>query len=252
MSQGAIPCPICVFSREVCVESESRDERQQKDVVRAGAERPRERLLTTGSEVLSDAELVSIVLGTGGRGVPALALARQILSDCGGLAGLVGAAPAAVRRPGVGPAKTASLLAVIELARRLARTEVPRRDPLSHPHAVAEYLRLRYSRKEQEIMGALFLDSRNRLVAEREIFRGTLSRAAVEPRAILKRALLQDAAGLILFHTHPSGDPTPSAEDVAFTRRMVSAGDVVGVRLVDHLVVGACGRWVSLRRMGEC
>lgn len=217
-----------------------------------GGEGPRERLLSCGSEGLSDHELVSIVLRTGSRGVTALQTARQLLIACGGLGGLVGAAPANLRRRGVGPAKSASLLAVVELARRLARENVPRRDPMSHPGAVAEYLRLRYSRRDQEVMGALYLDSRNLLVADCEIFCGTLNRAAVEPRAILKRALLQDAAGLILFHTHPSGDPTPSAEDVAFTRRMVEAGDLLGVRLVDHLVVGDCGRWVSLRRMGEC
>lgn len=215
-------------------------------------EMPRERLLLNGSQGLSDTELVSIVLRTGSRGLSALELARQLLGDCGGLAGLVGVGPPAVRRRGVGPAKTASILAVVELARRLTRTDVPRRDPMSHPAAVAEYLRLRYSRKDQEVMGALYLDSRNLLVAECEIFRGTLNRAAVEPRAILKHALLRDAAGLVLFHTHPSGDPTPSAEDVAFTRRMAEAGELVGVRMVDHLVVGGCGRWVSLRRMGEC
>lgn len=220
--------------------------------VQTGGNGPRERLLLSGSEGLSDSELVSVVLRTGSRGSSALETARQLLADCGGLGGLVGAGGASLRRRGVGPAKSASLLAVVELARRLTRESVPRRDPMSHPGAVAEYLRLRYSRKEQEVMGALYLDSRNLLVADCEIFCGTLNRAAVEPRAILKRALLQDAAGLILFHTHPSGDPTPSAEDVAFTRRMVEAGDLLGVRLVDHLVVGDCGRWVSLRRMGEC
>jgi len=215
-------------------------------------EMPRERLLVSGSQGLSDPELVSIVLRTGSRGLSALEIARELLGDCGGLSGLVGAGPANLRRRGVGPAKSASLLAVVELARRLARIDMPQRDPMSHPGAVAEYLRLRYSRKDQEVMGALYLDSRNLLVADCEIFCGTLNRAAVEPRAILKRALLQDAAGLILFHTHPSGDPTPSAEDVAFTRRMVEAGDLLGVRLIDHLVIGGCGRWVSLRRMGEC
>jgi DNA repair protein RadC len=219
---------------------------------RIASERPRERLLGTGSQGLSDCELLSIVLGTGGQGRPALVLAREILQENGGLAGLVGMAPTSLRRRGLGPAKAAAVLAVLETARRLARAEVPSRDPLSQPAAVADYLRLRYSRKDQEVMGALYLDSRNRLIAEHEIFCGTLSRAAVEPRAILKRALQWDAAGLILFHTHPSGDPTPSAEDVAFTRRMSEAGEIVGARLVDHLVLGGRGRWVSLRRMGEC
>ncbi len=99
-------------------------------------------------------------------------------------------------------------------------------------------------------MGALYLDTRNRLLAEHEFFRGTLSRAAVEPRAILKHGLLCDAAGFLLFHTHPSGDPSPSAEDLAFTRRIAEAGELVGVRLVDHLILGSGERWVSLKQRG--
>ena len=144
------------------------------------------------------------------------------------------------------------MLAAVELARRLARARLPDREPLSHPQAVARYLCLRYALGEQEVMGALFLDTRNRLIDEREIFRGTLSRAAVEPRALLKQGLLRDAAALILFHTHPSGDPSPSPEDLAFTRRMGEAGEVVGIRLVDHLIVGSGSRWVSLKQRGAC
>jgi DNA repair protein RadC len=99
-------------------------------------------------------------------------------------------------------------------------------------------------------MGALYLDTRNRLLGEDETYRGTLNRAAVEPRALLRRGLELAAAGLLLFHTHPSGDPSPSAEDLAFTRRLAEAGDIVGIRLVDHLVLGAGGAWVSLRQRG--
>jgi DNA repair protein RadC len=151
---------------------------------------------------------------------------------------------------GVGPAKAASLLATVELARRMARAELPERDLLTHPEAVATFLALRYGLQGQEVMGALFLDTRNRLIQDNEIFRGTLNRAAVEPRAILKQGLLRNAAGFVLFHTHPSGDPSPSAEDLAFTRRMANAGEVVGLRLVDHLIIGGGGRWVSLKKRG--
>lgn len=91
---------------------------------------------------------------------------------------------------------------------------------------------------------------RNRLISESDIYHGTLSRAAVEPRAILKQGLLRSAAGIILFHTHPSGDPSPSAEDLDFTRRMVEAGELLGIRLIDHLIRGSAGRWVSLKRRG--
>ncbi len=213
-------------------------------------EKPRERLLLKGGASLSDGELVAVLLRTGRRGVSSLGLAHELLRECGGIGGLLGAGPATLRRSGLGPAKVASLLAAVELARRLARADLPERVPLSHPRAVASYLSLRYSLKAQEVMGALYLDTRNRLLAEAELFRGTLNRAAVEPRAILKRGLLRDAAGILLFHTHPSGDPSPSAEDLAFTRRMAEAGDLIGLRLMDHLILGAGGRWVSLRQRG--
>ena len=215
-------------------------------------ERPRERLLRGGPASLTDAELVAVILRTGVRGRPVLTLASDVLQGLGGLDGLALAEAGGLGRWRLGPVRIATLLAAVEIGRRLARARVPRRDPMRSPAAVASYLRLRYCRGEQEVMGALFLDSRNRLVSEAGLFSGTLSRAAVEPRAILKQALLQDAAGIVLFHTHPSGDPTPSAEDIAFTRRMLEAADVVGVRLVDHLILGNGGHWTSLERRGEC
>lgn len=181
-----------------------------------------------------------------------LDLARNLLRASQGLNGLLGTGPLALRQAGLGPAKAASLLAAVELARRFSRARMADRELLKDPQSVASYLELRYSLKGQEVMGALYLDTRNRLIGETELYRGTLSRAAVEPRAILKQGLLRDAAGLVLFHTHPSGDPSPSAEDLGFTRRMVEAGELVGLHLVDHLVLGSGGAWTSLRRQGFC
>lgn len=211
-------------------------------------ERPRERLLSHGSQALSEAELLAVLLRTGRPGVSALEMARELLRECGTLAGLRGARMSSLRRRGLGEAKAASLLAAVEIGRRLARAELPSRRPMSRPEEVASYLILRYCALDQEIMGAVYLDTRNCLIAEREVFRGTLSRAAVEPRAILKEALLLDAGAVLLFHTHPSGDPDPSSEDLLFTRRMAKAGELVGVRLVDHMILAASGRWVSLRQ----
>ena len=213
-------------------------------------ERPRERLVAMGSGALSDAELVALLLRSGHPGCSALQMAGTLLREHGGLSGLVGARVACLRRFGLGDAKAAALLAAIEIGRRLAREQVPSRQPLARPAEVARYLVLRYQQRDQEVMGALFLDVRHCLMGDREIFRGTLHRAAVEPREILKECLARGAAGFALFHTHPSGDPTPSAEDVLFTRRMAEAAAVVGVELVDHLVLGATGRWVSLRERG--
>jgi len=213
-------------------------------------ERPRERLLVNGGSSLSDAELVAILLRTGRRGHSATDLAREVLLRSGGIAGLLGESPESLRCRGLGPAKAASLLAALEMARRLARARLPDREPLQHPEAVASYLSIGYCLGDREVMGALYLDTRNRLIGETELYRGTINRAAVEPRAILKQGLLRDAAGFVLFHTHPSGDPAPSAEDLAFTRRVAEAGDLMGVRLVDHLILGRGGQWTSLRRRG--
>jgi DNA repair protein RadC len=213
-------------------------------------ERPRERLHEHGSTILSDAELVALLLRTGTpvRGV--MEIAREVVRDNGGLVGLLDARKEDLVREGLGEAKAATILAAIEIGRRLARRDVPDRQPLARPAAMASYLALRYRVRDQEVMGAVFLDVRNRLLAEKEIFRGTLCRAAVEPRVILKEGLLQGASSVVLFHTHPSGDPSPSLEDLAFTRRMAEAGDAVGIQLADHLILGSTGRWVSLKERG--
>lgn len=215
------------------------------------AEDPRTRLLAHGSRSLSDAELLSILIGASRNGDSALDLGRDLLARSRGLASFAGREQEEwIAEPGLGPAKTAIFMASVELARRIARADVADRDPMQEPGSVAQYLGLRYASRDQEIMGSLYLDARNRLICEGEIFRGTINRAAAEPRSILKRGLLVGATGVVLFHTHPSGDPSPSAEDIAFTRRLAEAGDIVGVRLVDHLILGSATRWVSLKARG--
>lgn len=214
----------------------------------SAVESPRERLLRCGGRAVSDAELIAVLLGSGRPGLSALEMAAEVIADSGGLWRMAAAEGFRFRRPGIGNSKMAKLLAAFELGRRLARARVPRRTPLEEPGAIARYLSLRYSSSDQEIMGALFLDVRSRLIGEREIYRGTLSRAAVEPRGILKEALLHSASGFLLWHTHPSSDPAPSQEDIHFTKRIAEAGEVVGIRLVDHLILGGGGRWLSLQR----
>jgi len=210
-------------------------------------ERPRERLLAQGSEALSDAELLAVLLRTGLQGKSAVGLATELLKEADGLSGLVGSTFHDVRRPGLGPAKAATLLAGIELGCRLARAELPRREPLNRPEKLVRYLALRYPLRGQEILGALFLDARHRLLGEKELYRGTLSETVVEPREILRECLVREAPAVVLFHTHPSGDPTPSSQDIYFTRRMVEAARVVGVEMVDHLILAGPGRWVSMK-----
>lgn len=213
-------------------------------------ERPRERLLEHGGRTLSDSELLAVLLRTGKVGVSAIQLAMDLLIQNGGLGGLLTATPHSLRRTGIGPAKAAALLAAVEIGRRLASEQLLDGEPLSRPVDVARYLALRYHTSDQEVMGALFLDARSRLLGEREMFRGTLSRIAVEPREILRECLQRGAAAIYLFHTHPSGDPAPSAEDLLFTRRLAEAAEIVGVRLADHVVLGHRGRWVSLKEKG--
>jgi DNA repair protein RadC len=207
------------------------------------SERPRERLLATGPEALSEAELLAVLLRAGHQGTSVLAVATGLLAEHGGLAGLAGTDPRRLLRHGL-------VAAAVEIGRRLARVEICRRDLLNRPATVASYVHMRYGECGQEVMGALYLDVRNRLLREREIFRGTLHRAVADPREILKEGLLRDAAGLVLFHTHPSGDPAPSAEDLLFTKRIARAGELVGLRLIDHLIVGRGGEWTSLRERG--
>ena len=196
---------------------------------------------------LPDAELLGVVLAGGCVQEESTGLARELLAELGGLAGLPGASGATLRRGGLRDTQASALLASCEIAIRLARQQIPRRRPLGRTADVARYLVLRYQQRDQEVMGALFLDIRHRLLGDQEIFRGTLCRAEVEPRQILKECLLRGAAAVVLFHTHPSGDPTPSDADLLFTKRMAYAATLVGVELVDHLVLGGIGCWVSIK-----
>lgn len=215
-------------------------------------ERPRERLLRQGPQALSDGELLAVLLRTGVRGRSVLSLAVELLTERGGLAGLLDCSVPELVRHGLGPAKAATLLAGVELGRRLARTRLSEREPMKRPAEVASYLGMRYGLRDQEVVGALYLDVHGRLIAERELYRGTLTSASAEPRAVLKEGLLLAAESVVLFHTHPSGEPEPSNEDLLFTQRLAEAGRAVGIELADHLILGLGGAWVSLKERGAC
>ncbi|HEX4952691.1 MAG TPA: DNA repair protein RadC [Thermoanaerobaculia bacterium] len=212
---------------------------------------PRHRLASRGAEALSDAELLALLLGSSRPHLESAERIRTLLDEVGGLAGLRGAPMPALRRRGLLDAQAATLVAAVELARRLAFADVPHRHPLSQPADIARYLSLCFAGQEQEILGALLLNGRRHLLACCEVFRGTLHRVEVEPRPVLKQALLTGASIIVLFSTHPSGDPEPSAEDLLFTRRMAEAAKTLGLTLDDHLIVGEAGQWVSLRQRGR-
>jgi DNA repair protein RadC len=214
-------------------------------------DRPRERLLRLGPSALGSDELLALLVGCGTAGESALEFARRLLASHGGLVGLAGRSGEELRADrGVGNARAAAIVSALEIARRLAAEPLAGRDLFNEPAVVKEYLRRARGDGAQERTGALYLNARNRLLRDDpDIYRGTLDRAVVEPREILKRALLATAAGVIVYHNHPSGDPSPSREDREFTRRLASAADVVGLRLLDHVVVGREG-CVSFREAG--
>lgn len=213
-------------------------------------ERPRERLCALGAAALADAELMALVLGSGNGCGSALELGRRLIAEGGGLRNLTSRGISEwLAEPGVGPALAARLAAVFEISRRV-KTRAPRRgQPIRHPRQVVGYLTARWADATAECFGMLLLDSRNRLLGEEMLSSGGWSASVVRPREVFRHALLAGAPALILYHNHPSGDPAPSREDIQITRQLVEAGQLLGVRILDHLIVGIEG-YASLRERG--
>ncbi len=213
-------------------------------------ERPREKLLQRGADALSDAELLAIFLRTGRQGSTAVDLARQLLSEFGGLRALLASdQDAFTARVGLGPAKYAQLQAVLAMARRHLWAELTRGEVISSPSATREYLTARLRGYENEVFAAVFLDNRHRVLAFEELFRGTIDGTSVHPREVVKRALGVNAAAIIIAHNHPSGVAEPSRADESITERLRDALALVDVRLLDHFVIGD-GVPVSLAERG--
>jgi DNA repair protein RadC len=213
-------------------------------------ERPRERLLQHGAGVLTDAELLAVVLRTGMPGRPVVELARQIIVHFGGLRALFAATPQTLRRiPGVGAAKTCQLLSVLELARRTLQEELAHGCALDNPGRVKQYCLALLGQREIEHCIALYLDNGLRLIATGEVARGTLTQASVYPREVVREALRHHAAAIILAHNHPSGAPDASQADERLTTHLKQALALVDVRLLDHLIV-AGNQVMSLAERG--
>ncbi len=211
-------------------------------------ERPRERLLRHGAAALSSRELLALLLGTGTRRASALDLADDLLLS--GLRGLPARSLAELEGThGLGRAKASRVLAALELGARLAGPGPEGAPVFRSPADTARYLLPRYSLRPVETFGLLALDVRRRLKHEAVVSVGCLTASLVHPREVFREAVAARAAALVLFHNHPSGDPEPSAEDLSLTRRLVSAGTLLGIEVLDHLVLGA-GRFVSLKERG--
>jgi DNA repair protein RadC len=214
-------------------------------------QRPREKLLTRGPGALADAELLALLLRTGlaGRGV--LELAADVLSHCGGFAGLVNTDAAALKGvKGLGPAKRAELLAVAEIARRALAERLTEAPAFASLPALKEYVALHLVGRPHETFAVLFFDKGQRLLALEELFHGTLDQTPVFPREVLRRTLAHNAAAVVVAHNHPNGQADPSSADVAITHVLAEALKLIDVKLVDHLIVGR-GQVLSMAEKGS-
>ncbi len=214
------------------------------------AQRPREKLLAHGAAALADGELLALLLRTGYKGHGVFALAAQVLDECTGFAGLLNATSeqlAAIK--GLGPAKRAELLAVIEVARRALAQQLQAAPVFDQPARVKEYLALQLGGRARETFAVLFLDTQHRLLRLEEMFHGTLSQTSVYPREVVRRALQLNAGAVVLAHNHPSGVAEPSRADECLTQTLKSALQLVDVRVLDHIIVGQ-GQVASLAERG--
>ena len=204
--------------------------------------RPREKLLSLGPAALADAELLALLLRTGMKGLGVLQLAEKLLTDLGGFSGLLHAEPARLKGlKGLGPAKRAELLAVMEMARRGLSGTLQAQPVFGSPQAVKDYLQMRLGALPHEVFAVLFLDAQHRLIACEELFRGTLTQTSVYPREVVKCALTLNAASVILAHNHPSGVLEPSHADELLTQSLKGSLNLIDVRVLDHVVVSRHG-----------
>lgn len=213
-------------------------------------DRPREKLQRLGVAVLGDNELVAIVLGHGQANASALDLANTVLLSVGGVEGLARArAEDLMRLEGIGPARAAQVLAAVELGRRTLTRGARQRVQLRTPRAVAELLLPQYGNRAVEQFGVVLLDTKRRVLRTTVVSIGTLDASIVHPREIFREATSAGAAALVLFHNHPSGDPEPSSDDVELTKRLMAAGVLMGIDVIDHIIL-ADVRYCSLREKG--
>jgi DNA repair protein RadC len=210
-------------------------------------DRPREKLRSHGAAALGDNELVALVLGSGSRRGDALSVANAVLAACGGLPGLRHCAvDELVRVGGIGQARAAQIVAALELGRRSLAGPAGERFQIRRPSEAAAYLLPRFGSRALEQFGIVLLDSRHRVLRTAVLALGTNNSCVVEPRDVFREAAIGGATAIVVFHTHPSGDPSPSPDDVDLTRRLVAAGVLMGIEVVDHLILGDSQYW-SLR-----
>lgn len=214
------------------------------------SDRPRERLAALGPQALSNAELIAILLRVGVKGESAVALGQRLLNKFGGLRGLHRAPfKELMDQHGLGEAKASQIKAAIELGRRLTLESPEERPAINSPADAAAMVQYEMCALEQEHLRVILLDRRNRVMETAEVYKGSVSSSQIRIGEVFKEAIRKNASALIVIHNHPSGDPTPSPDDVAVTRAIVQAGKLLDVEVLDHLVIGQ-GKWASLKERG--
>ncbi len=213
-------------------------------------DRPREKLRLRGPSALTDAELVAIILNTGVRGESVVDVARRLLEEYGGLTGLMRADLVDLQRShGLGEAKAAKLKAAMVMAQRYKEANPTDRPQIQTPEDVSALLGVEMSALDHEELRVVLLDTKNRVLRTVTVYQGSVNSAQVRVAEVFKDALRQNAPGVVVVHNHPSGDPTPSAADVSLTTEICRAGEILGVDVIDHLILGL-GQFRSLRRLG--
>ncbi|MDH3998423.1 MAG: DNA repair protein RadC [Desulfuromonadales bacterium] len=216
------------------------------------ADRPREKLLSTGAATLSDTELLALILRTGNAnsGASALDLSRAVFARFGSLRALAAASASELcELAGIGPAKAAEIMAVSELARRFATTALAPGTRFSSSKEVFDHFHERLRHRKKEVFLSLLLDSKNRVIREVQVSEGSLNASIVHPREVFAPIIRESAAAVLFVHNHPSGDPSPSREDMELTTRLRDAGSLMGVRVLDHIIIGS-GSYTSLADKG--
>ncbi|HEX3302247.1 MAG TPA: DNA repair protein RadC [Thermomicrobiales bacterium] len=214
------------------------------------AERPRERLLRHGPSALSNIELLAILLNTGLPGESVMVVAERLLREFGGFPGLMKlSAEELARIHGIGPAKATKLKASMEIANRILASNPNQKPKISSPDDITNLIGLEMSLLEQEQLRIVLLNTRNEVIGIRTLYQGTTNQAQVRIAEVFRDAVRANAVAIIVVHNHPTGDPTPSSADIELTRSMVEAGEMLEIRVLDHMIIGH-GRHVSMKRLG--
>lgn len=213
-------------------------------------ERPRERLIDHGPDALTDAQLLAIILRTGSGEKGVMELSLSLIDAFKTLRSIDGASVSELESiKGLGKAKIAQIKAAFELGKRLMGESCEGKPLFSSSHAVYTYFAPRFRNLKKEVFIAILLDAKNRLLREYKVSEGTLTNSLIHPREAFKAAIKESAASVIFVHNHPSGDPAPSRDDIAITERLKAAGDLIGIGVLDHLIIGD-GSYVSLKEKG--